>query len=714
MEKKNSTSMYELLSVNELKPLNEPKENKENQDNKQTNIPTPNSNSYISTGNLNSLSSFLNSASPIPLTNTGEFDYQNKIQVVKGDFYSDPEVIQKNCELFAPETIKNTVQAFVIFSEKNKYKGILVLTEYRLIFKEQNPIDIKLPDNYLKFPLMSIAKLEKIQNPKSDYDTYIIVMTLKDTRFLRFYVKDNIHSTFYLNLENSAFPKDIKNLYTFTKLYHDEIKKEKNYFNGWSIYDPIREFSREGVTEDNNLGLRFCYANKGFKLCETYPEFLIEPAQMSDEDLIQASKYRTKNRIPIMAYYYYNQNSDDDKCVPTIWRSAQNKAGIMGSKKNESDINLITCIKGMSKNLFIFDCRPKLNAMVNRLNGGGYENMDHYDNVDLTFCEIDNIHKARNAINSLYFLCLNEKINDNYKFWSAVDNTGWFTFVYLLLKNADEISKKLQENNSVLIHCSDGWDRTSQLSSLSQILLDPFFRTINGFAILIEKDWLSFGHQFALRNGINTKQSSEDQSSPIFLQFLDAVHQLLLQYPNSFEFNEKFLIFLAKVHCLNLYGTFMFNNDKHRKDNNAKETTISVWTEIYRNIDPYLNIYYDANSVKILEPNFAYYNIKLWTTLFMENNLFLRNEKFFVNDYDSEVSFTNVNDFYIYEKEMDKKKMKDKDSKYDKLMELTSSLYCKIKDNEELVNSLDDKSKEILDQVKSKLLLIEKMKSGKK
>ena len=159
----------------------------------------------------------------------------------------------------------------------------------------------------------------------------------------------------------------------------------------------------------------------------------------------------------------------------------------------------------------------------------------------------------------------------------------------------------------------------------------------------------------------------------------------------------------------------MFNNDKHRKDNNAKETTISVWTEIYRNIDPYLNIYYDANSVKILEPNFAYYNIKLWTSLFMEYNLFLRNEKFFVNDYDSEVSFTNVNYFYIYEKEMDKKKMKDKDSKYDELMKLTSGLYSKIKDNEELVDSLDDKSKEILKQVKSKLLLIEKMKgSGKK
>ena len=159
----------------------------------------------------------------------------------------------------------------------------------------------------------------------------------------------------------------------------------------------------------------------------------------------------------------------------------------------------------------------------------------------------------------------------------------------------------------------------------------------------------------------------------------------------------------------------MYNNDRERTLNNAKEKTVSVWTEIYRNVDPYLNIYYDPNSVKILEPNFAYYNIKLWTAFFMENNLYLRNERFFVNDSNNEVYFSNINDFFIYEKELDKKKLKEKDDKYDDLMKLTSGLYCQIKDNEEIVNSLDDKSKQFLEQVKSKLLLIQKLKgSGKK
>jgi len=33
------------------------------------------------------------------------------------------------------------------------------------------------------------------------------------------------------------------------------------------------------------------------------------------------------------------------------------------------------------------------------------------------------------------------------------------------------------ERASVLVHCSDGWDRTPQLTALAQLLLDPSFRT---------------------------------------------------------------------------------------------------------------------------------------------------------------------------------------------------------------------------------------------
>lgn len=39
------------------------------------------------------------------------------------------------------------------------------------------------------------------------------------------------------------------------------------------------------------------------------------------------------------------------------------------------------------------------------------------------------------------------------------------------------------EGVSVLVHCSDGWDRTAQACSVASILLDPFYRTIKGLMV---------------------------------------------------------------------------------------------------------------------------------------------------------------------------------------------------------------------------------------
>ena len=41
----------------------------------------------------------------------------------------------------------------------------------------------------------------------------------------------------------------------------------------------------------------------------------------------------------------------------------------------------------------------------------------------------------------------------------------------------------ISDGISVLVHCSDGWDRTAQTCSLSSLILDPYYRTIAGFQV---------------------------------------------------------------------------------------------------------------------------------------------------------------------------------------------------------------------------------------
>ena len=43
--------------------------------------------------------------------------------------------------------------------------------------------------------------------------------------------------------------------------------------------------------------------------------------------------------------------------------------------------------------------KPKVNAMANIVNGGGYENVDHfYENAELEFLDIHNIHVMRESL----------------------------------------------------------------------------------------------------------------------------------------------------------------------------------------------------------------------------------------------------------------------------------------------------------------------------
>ena len=66
-------------------------------------------------------------------------------------------------------------------------------------------------------------------------------------------------------------------------------------------------------------------------------------------------------------------------------------------------------------------------------------------------------------------------------------SSRWYNGVMQYLKGALEISERVQNHKNVLVKCYDGKDKSAVLSALAQIILNPFYRTFQGFSVLVEK-----------------------------------------------------------------------------------------------------------------------------------------------------------------------------------------------------------------------------------
>ena len=121
--------------------------------------------------------------------------------------------------------------------------------------------------------------------------------------------------------------------------------------------------------------------------------------------------------------------------------------------------------------------------------------------------------------------------------------------------------------------------------------MDPYYRTMHGFAILIEKEWCSFGHQFGRRHGhgFNIANYKDSQRSPIFTQYMHCLVQILRQFPTSFEFNEELLIFLLEQVYSCRFGTFLFDNERQRVRADVFNDTVPVWAYVFANAEVFTN-----------------------------------------------------------------------------------------------------------------------------
>lgn len=164
------------------------------------------------------------------------------------------------------------------------------------------------------------------------------------------------------------------------------------------------------------------------------------------------------------------------------------------------------------------------------------------------------------------------------RFYSYLDKTCWLLYVSLCLQCADEAAESLLSGTTAVLQENDGRDMCCVISSLTQLLLDPFFRTTIGFESLIQKEWVALGHPFSDRLG-HVVSDDGSERGPLLLLFLDCVWQLLQQFPEEFEFSETFLTTLWDAAFMPIFDTFLFNceHDRHVAVNARKVVLRPVW-----------------------------------------------------------------------------------------------------------------------------------------
>ena len=175
------------------------------------------------------------------------------------------------------------------------------------------------------------------------------------------------------------------------------------------------------------------------------------------------------------------------------------------------------------------------------------------------------------------------------------------------------------QHSSVIVSDPDGCNFGILITSLVQVLLDPYYRSLLGLQALIQKDWVTKGFPFCCRlNHIRYSPKSnvsahirtasfkgkEDRrekdlnyagESPVFILFLECLHQLLRQNPLEFEYTEQFLILLYDASYSSLFSTFLFNSPFEMTEN-RNTNLMTVWDFIATNIpqSKYISVFTNA------------------------------------------------------------------------------------------------------------------------
>ena len=145
--------------------------------------------------------------------------------------------------------------------------------------------------------------MEKYVDKKASKNIFIEIST-KDMRNYKFsFLPEFPHnpSDIYMQMCKYIFPTHLENVFAFNHKHSDIYK-----FEGWNLYNDLKEYERMGLDFDNEeSNFQLFFSNIEGEVCQTYPQRLILPKNLSPEDIERCAQFRTKSRFPGIYIYIY-------------------------------------------------------------------------------------------------------------------------------------------------------------------------------------------------------------------------------------------------------------------------------------------------------------------------------------------------------------------------------------------------------------------------
>ncbi|GJV56823.1 phosphatidylinositol-3-phosphatase myotubularin-1-like protein isoform X2 [Tanacetum coccineum] len=471
----------------------------------------------------------------------------------------------------------------------NDEAGTVLVTNFRLLFLSEGSRDVIALGT---IPLATIEKFNKIVTKQPSAGTRqlektptrrLLQVVGKDMRIIiiAFRPRTKHRRAIFGALLRWTKPTKLWDLYAFTSgssrsnNTNPKVRLINEYYRllGMGSVQASTNTIEDGLYKFSNDWWRISDVNSSYNMCTTYPFALLVPKFIRDTDLLKACTFRARSRLPVISWC-------DRRTGAVLARSSQPLVGLMMNMRSNADENLVGALctrlsgeKEGRRKLYIADARPRKNALANGAMGGGSESSSNYFQCEIVFFGIDNIHAMRESLVRLrdYLDTHGTKSSDGMSSFlrnggwtwgggnlssmsasvSTLGDSGWLQHIQNVLAGSAWIAARVAlESASMLVHCSDGWDRTSQLVALASLLLDPYYRTINGFQALVEKDWLAFGHPFAERAGLPSFSGSDN--TPLELSRHSSTPNITLSSMRLDNEREKAGVFEASE-CLWMY-----------------------------------------------------------------------------------------------------------------------------------------------------------------